>query len=146
MFGLEQEPPSVGAGAVVLVAVVGLMAAPAAFANQWNERTIIEISEPVLVPGATLQPGRYVFKLLDSDSNRHVVQIFKNGDERQIITQVQAVPTKRQEAAGDTVLKFNPTATGTPALRLTSIDTSWPGRVAAIGGAIFAASFVPAGM
>jgi hypothetical protein len=101
----------------VLVAVVGLMAAPAAFANQWNERTIIDISEPVLVPGATLQPGRYVFKLLDSDSNRHVVQIFKNGDERQIITQVQAVPTKRQEAVGDTVLKFNPTATGTPALK-----------------------------
>jgi hypothetical protein len=93
------------------------MVAPAAFANQWNERTIIEISEPVMVPGATLQPGRYVFKLLDSDSNRHVVQIFKDGDERQVIAQMQTVPTKRQESTGDTVLKFNPTATGTPALK-----------------------------
>lgn len=103
--------------ATVLAASITILAAPAAFANQWNERTTIEISEPVMVPGATLQPGTYVFKLLDSDSNRHMVQILAQGDEREVLAQIQAVPTYRQEARGDTVLKFNPTASGTPALK-----------------------------
>jgi hypothetical protein len=110
-------PSTIRDRAVGLVAALSLLAAPAALANPWNERTLITISEPVMVPGATLQPGEYVFKLLDSDSNRHVVQIFKQGDERSLITQTLAVPTRRIEASDDTVLKFNPTESGTPALK-----------------------------
>jgi len=48
-----------------------------AAAQQWNDRTILTFSEPMLVPGATLQPGTYVFRLVTSDSNRHVVKILK---------------------------------------------------------------------
>jgi hypothetical protein len=44
-------------------------------AQTWNERTILEFSEAVMVPGATLEPGRYLFRLADMRSNRHTVQV-----------------------------------------------------------------------
>jgi hypothetical protein len=91
--------------------VVALTAAPAA-ADQWNERTVMKFSEAVMVPGATLQPGTYIFRLLDSDSSRHTVEIRKEGEEP--IAVIHAVPMKRQEARGEIVVKFNPTEAGSP--------------------------------
>jgi hypothetical protein len=55
-------------------------------------------------------PGTYIFRLTDSQSDRHLVEIArKNGE---TITLTQAVPTKRLDAKGDTVLEFNPTKAG----------------------------------
>ena len=45
-------------------------------ADAWNKKTIITITEPMQIPGATLTPGKYVFKLMNSSSNRHIVQVF----------------------------------------------------------------------
>ena len=50
-------------------------AATRADADQWNKKTYVTISQSIEVPGAILPPGKYVFKLLDSQSNRHIVQI-----------------------------------------------------------------------
>ena len=69
-----------------------------------------------MVPGATLQPGTYVFKLLNSDTNRHVVQVLDE-DQSRVVTTTNAVPTKRMDPNGDTVLKVNPTESGTPAIK-----------------------------
>jgi hypothetical protein len=97
--------------AMVLFAFAALTGV--AGANQWNEKTILTFSEPVMVPGATLQPGSYVFKLLDSNANRHTVEIWTK-DDSSLVTTTHAVPTKRMEPKGDVVLKFNPTEPGTP--------------------------------
>ena len=43
------------------------------------------------LPNMTLQPGTYVIKLADSDSNRHIVQFFDK-DEKHLITTVLAIP------------------------------------------------------
>lgn len=94
--------------AIALVAFV----APAATAQSWSERTELKFSSPVMVPGATLQPGTYIFRLTDSQSDRHLVEISRKGGET--ITLTQAVPTKRLEAKGDVVLEFNPTEAGSP--------------------------------
>jgi hypothetical protein len=48
-----------------------LLAGSVAFADQWNKKTILTVNETILVPGATLEPGKYVVKLVDSLSNRH---------------------------------------------------------------------------
>lgn len=85
-------------------------------ANQLNERTVLEFSAPVKVPGTTLQPGTYVFRLADLESDRHLVHIM-NEDGTRLVATVSAIPAKRDEAIGDTVLKFNPTASGTPAIK-----------------------------
>jgi hypothetical protein len=97
----------------VALAFVAAHAAPV-HADQWNDKIRLELDAPMLVPGATLAPGAYVFKLLDSPANRHVVQIF-NGDETKLIATAQAVPTKRLETKGDVVLRLNPTEAGAPA-------------------------------
>jgi hypothetical protein len=107
--------PKRAAMSVVMIAAFAV-AAPA---NQWNDRTTLKFETPIMVPGATLTPGTYVFKLMDSDANRHMVQIFKTNTDteadRQLITTTQAVPVKRMDAKGDVVLKLNPTEAGAAA-------------------------------
>jgi LPXTG-motif cell wall-anchored protein len=93
---------------VFLAVVLSLMAfavAPAARADEWNKRTILTVHEAIQVPDHVLPPGKYVIKLLDSPSNRHIVQIF-NGDERHLITTILAIPDYRMEPSGRTVLTF----------------------------------------
>jgi hypothetical protein len=91
--------------------LLAFTAAPVA-ADQWNERTVMKFSEPVMVPGATLQPGTYIFRLVDPDTAMHTVEIRKEGEAP--IALVQAVPMKRMDAKGDIVVKFNPTEAGSP--------------------------------
>ena len=100
----------IGICAIAVAAVA--FAAPAATAQSWSERTELKFSSPVMVPGATLEPGTYIFRLTDSQSDRHLVEISKKDGET--VTLTQAVPTKRLEAKGDVVLEFNPTEAGSP--------------------------------
>ncbi len=79
---------------------------PLAHADEWDKTTKITFSEPVQVPGMVLPAGTYVFKLLDSASNRHIVQIF-NEDHTALITTVLAIPNQRLEPAGKTILKYD---------------------------------------
>jgi hypothetical protein len=55
-----------------------LLAAPKAKADDINRKTVITFSEPFEVPGAGAQilpAGTYIFKVMDSPSDRHIVQI-----------------------------------------------------------------------
>ncbi len=101
---------------VVLAACVSLAAiafAPAARADEWNKRTVMTINEPIQVPNRVLPPGKYVVKLLDSPSDRHIVQIF-NADETHLITTILAMPNYRLEPSGKTVFTFWETPPGQP--------------------------------
>jgi hypothetical protein len=98
---------------ISLTAAILVATAATAAANQWNEKTILKFSEPVMVPGATLQPGSYVFKLMDLAANRHTVRILTEDEAKQIAI-ATAVPMKRLDAKGDLVMKFNPTDAGSP--------------------------------
>ncbi len=79
---------------------------PSARADEWDKTTKITFTEPVQVPGKVLPAGTYVFKLLDSASNRHVVQIF-NEDHAQLITTVLAIPNQRLQPADKTILTYD---------------------------------------
>jgi hypothetical protein len=86
-------------------------------ADQWNKKTIITLNQPLQVPGVTLQPGKYVFKLGESSSNRHIVHVF-NEDETEVLTTVLAIPNYRLKPTGDSEFGFWETPQGTaPALR-----------------------------
>ena len=57
----------------------GLLSAallPALHADGWNKSTKVTFNDPVQIPGQVLPAGTYVFRLLDSPADRHVVQIF----------------------------------------------------------------------
>ncbi len=94
-----------------LTTLLGLMLVfaayfPSARADEWDKTTKVTFKEPVQVAGKVLQPGTYIFKLLDSSSNQHVVQIF-NEDHSQLITTVLAIPNERLEPAGKTILTYD---------------------------------------
>jgi hypothetical protein len=77
-----------------------------------NERTFLTFSSTVELPGVTLQPGTYLFKLADSQSNRHIVQVLSQ-DEKQIHATILAVPAERLEVTGENVVTFRETAENT---------------------------------
>jgi hypothetical protein len=91
--------------AVTLALFVGICSVPAR-ADQWNKKTILTFSQPVEVPGKVLPAGTYTFKLLDSNSWRHIVQIW-NEDGMQLITTILAIPNYRLEPTEETVIKFH---------------------------------------
>jgi hypothetical protein len=82
-------------------------------ADEWNKKTILTVNEPIQVPNKVLPPGKYVMKLMDSPSNRHIVQIF-NGDETHLETTVLAIPNYRLEPTGKTQFQFWETPPGQP--------------------------------
>lgn len=66
-------------------------------ADEWDKEMILKFSEPVQVPGKVLQPGKYVFRLADSSSNRNVVQIFSVNEKgrQDFVTMIETVPDFR---------------------------------------------------
>src|SRR5579872_6990174 len=101
----------------LIVAVLGATALAAGFfsssaqADQWDKKTILTVNEPVQVQDTLLQPGQYVFKLQDTNADRHVVQIF-NGDQTQIINTILAIPNYRLQPAGNSRFAFWETPPG----------------------------------
>jgi hypothetical protein len=92
--------------AVFTFALLGATLALGARADTWNKKTVITFSQAVEVPGKILPAGTYTFRLLDSPSDRHIVQIF-NADGTQLITTILAINDYRLQPTGDTVMKFN---------------------------------------
>jgi hypothetical protein len=81
-------------------------------ADQWDKKTVLTVNEPIQVRDTVLEPGKYVFKLYDSSSDRHVVQIF-NADQTHIITTILAIPAERLNPTGKTKFTFWETPAGT---------------------------------
>jgi hypothetical protein len=88
------------------VAVLCATVLPSAQADTWNKKTIVTFSQDVEVPGKILPAGTYTFQLLDSNSDRHIVQIF-NADGSQIIATILAINDYRLQPTGQTVMKFS---------------------------------------
>lgn len=99
---------------ILAVLCVGVLFAvlPAA-ADTWDKVTTVTFNAPVALPGMTLPAGTYIFKLLDSATNRHIVQVF-NQDQDHLYTTILAIPNYRLTPTGETVLSFNEAAPGKP--------------------------------
>jgi hypothetical protein len=78
-----------------------------------DRKTVVTVSAPMTIPGATLPAGSYVFKIADSQANRHIVQIFDK-DEAKLITTLLAVPAERAQAEGDPLITFKETPADRP--------------------------------
>jgi hypothetical protein len=99
--------------------LMGAAFSPAANADEWNRKTTMTFSGPVEIPGVHLKgwgvlpAGTYVFKILDSQSDRHIVQIF-NADETQCYATILAIPNYRLRATDKTVVTFRERPLGQP--------------------------------
>src|SRR3954471_10333580 len=104
---------------VCATAMMGGLLAPTAGADEWNRKTEITFSGPVEIPGVhakgwgVLPAGTYVFKILDSQSDRHIVQIFDK-TETTIYATILAVPNYRLQATDKTVITFRERPAGQP--------------------------------
>ncbi len=96
-----------------LVALATVFVPRNANADVWNKATKLTFTEPVQVGGTVLQSGTYWFQLMDSPSNRNIVQIW-NADRSRLINTVMAIPNYRLRPTGHTVIKFDETPQGTP--------------------------------
>jgi hypothetical protein len=89
------------AAAAAMVAI----SVPLAVADQWNKMTKVTFGQSVSVPGAVLPPGTYVFKLEESSSNRHIVRI-QNQRQNKTLATILAIPDYRLNASSKTVMYF----------------------------------------
>jgi len=99
--------------ATFIAALLVTVTAANSWADPWNKKTVITINNPMQIPGAVLQPGTYVFKLADSSSNRHIVQVFDK-DETNVIATVLAIPNYRMRPTGDSEFGFWESPANTP--------------------------------
>jgi hypothetical protein len=92
---------------------------PSAKADDFNRKTVVTFSGPVEIPGVHLKgwgvlpAGTYVFKIMDSQSDRHIVQIFSK-DELTVYATVLAIPNYRLKSTDKTVMTFRERPAGEP--------------------------------
>jgi hypothetical protein len=100
----------------LMVTGVGLLATsfvPKAHGDAWNKMTIVTVNQPIIAGDKVLDPGTYVWKLLDSQSDRHIVQIFDKNQDHLEAT-ILAIPNYRLQPAGHTQFAFWETPPGVP--------------------------------
>jgi len=97
-----------------LLVVPAIMACGvAAHADQWDKMIKITVNETIEVPGAVLPAGTYVLKLVDSPSDRNIVQVM-NERQDHVFATVLAIPNYRLQPSGKTVLTFYEVPIGQP--------------------------------
>jgi hypothetical protein len=94
------------------LSLVGFMSATVR-ADEWDGKMVLTFTQPVEIPGHVLPAGTYTFKLADSASDRHIVQIF-NADESQIIATVLAIPHYRATPTDQRIVTFTESPAGSP--------------------------------
>jgi hypothetical protein len=101
------------------LALLGATFSPSVKADAWDRKTVITFSAPLEIPmvhlkgWGVLPAGTYVFKILDSNSNRHIVQIF-NEDQTKVYATILAIPNYRLTATDKTVITFRERPAGQP--------------------------------
>jgi len=101
---------------IICLALVTLAFPPRTKADEWNKKTTVTFSAPVEIPGVGAQilpAGTYVFRLLDSQSDRHIVQVSnERGDH--VYATILAIPNYRLKATDKTVMTFRERSAGDP--------------------------------
>ena len=98
------------------IATVAILCAVTASAQTLSKKTTVTFNMPVEIPGVSAQvlpAGVYVFRLMDSLSDRNIVQVF-NKDESHIYATILAIANFRLRATDKTVITFAERAAGEP--------------------------------
>src|ERR1700722_13042795 len=80
-------------------------------ADDWNKATIITTNQPIEVPGRILPAGKYMFRLMDSIQDRHIVQILSS-DQTHLYQTVLGIPDYRLQATDNAQITFFETPNG----------------------------------
>jgi hypothetical protein len=97
------------------LALTAFLAQPV-MADEWNKKIEFQFSAPVQVPGKVLPAGKYVFQLVDSDSDRNTVQVFSEDSEgkESLAATIMAIPDYTTDTPDKPVIHFEERHSGTP--------------------------------
>jgi hypothetical protein len=84
-----------------------------AMAQTHDKRTTFTFNRPIALPGVTLPAGSYVFRLVDTDTTRKVIQVL-SGDGKTPYVMLHSIPDIRVEPGSSPEVRFLETAKGTP--------------------------------
>jgi len=97
----------------MMIAVCGAVPAAARQMDELNKKTVFTFNKAIEIPGQVLPAGTYTFRLVDSLSDRHIVQVF-NADGSKLLGTVMTISNARLVATDKTVVRFSETPVGTP--------------------------------
>lgn len=115
MFQKDRQLKHVRFAAVVIsgMFITGMAFATKAAAQTYDRKTYVTFNQPVEVPGKVLSPGTYVFKLLNSASDRDIVTIWDQ-NEQHLEATILGVPDYRLKPADRPVIRFEERPSGEP--------------------------------
>jgi hypothetical protein len=90
-----------------------LVLVPRLKADEWHKLTTLTFSAPVEIPGQVLPAGTYIFKLLDSQSSRNIVQIY-DAKQTKLYATILAIPDFRLKPTEKSVITFDERASNSP--------------------------------
>jgi hypothetical protein len=102
-----------GALVVLCAALAFAAVSPTARADEWNKKTFVHVYAPIELPGHVLIPGRYVFQLMNSSSDRHILEVW-NKDQTHLVALVMANAAYRMDPTGRTVFHLEERMKDTP--------------------------------
>jgi hypothetical protein len=106
------------AWAMLVVAMLGAAIVAPAWARQMglqnvSKKTTVTITRPMEVPGKVLEPGTYVFKVMDIVGTRNIMQITSK-DENKVYATIIAVPDYRVQQGEKSVVQYKEAPAGQP--------------------------------
>jgi LPXTG-motif cell wall-anchored protein len=107
------------ASALCCAAALATVLSTGARADMYDRTTTVTFGGPVEIPGvhlkgySVLPAGTYVFKLMNSTTNRHIVQIFTQ-DQKKCVATIMAIPNTRLKRSDTTVITFRERPNGEP--------------------------------
>jgi len=116
MFTQVSKRWSLALAFVFTIGICAMFSGTASAQQGWDKKTMVTFSSAFEIPGKSTQilpAGTYVFKLMDSGSERHVVQILSK-DESHLYANVLAIPNYRLRPTDKTVMTFSERKAGQP--------------------------------
>jgi hypothetical protein len=108
---------------VCLFAVLAVLSSTPASAQTFDNTTHFTFSQPVALPGVTLPPGKYTFRIVDTTSSRRIVQVLDAA--RKPVAMLMSIPELSGVVPGEPAVRFTETRAGVPY----AVDAWWyPGN------------------
>ncbi len=101
---------------IFCVSIIAIALSPTAKATEYDKKTTVTFSQTIEIPGVGQQflpAGTYVFKLVDSLSDRDIVQIFSK-DMTHVYATILTIANYRLKPTSKTVMTFRERASGQP--------------------------------
>jgi hypothetical protein len=98
----------------------GVLATGVLRADTYDKRTVFSFNRPISLPGVTLPAGKYMFRLVDTETTRKVVQVLDEHGKKPY-AMLHTIPDIRRDASGSPEVRFMETAKGQPS----AVKTWW---------------------